>query len=234
MNDKRKRATANLKMLEFVAQRLGQLNDEVVYVGGCTTALLINDPLSLDVRPTLDVDCIVDVVSLGQYYVFEEKLKAKGFYRSMSDEVICRWHCDDIILDVMPTNENILGWGNGWYQEAIQNKLNYQLNDDLWVTSLTVPYFLATKIEAFKSRGNSDFFGSHDLEDIIVVIAGCTNVVDEINKANDRLKKHLRLFFNELLESDPFIQSLPGYLSDGIITMQRVQAVIEAMRAISY
>ena len=67
MNDKRKRATANLKMLEFVAQRLGQLNDEVVYVGGCTTALLINDPLSLDVRPTLDVDCIVDVVSLGQY-----------------------------------------------------------------------------------------------------------------------------------------------------------------------
>ncbi len=79
MPQRNQRASSNLKMLEFVARKLAELNDEVVYLGGCTTALFINDPLSLDVRPTLDVDCIIDVLSLGQYYNFEEKLKEKGF-----------------------------------------------------------------------------------------------------------------------------------------------------------
>ncbi|CDZ76634.1 hypothetical protein BN59_00908 [Legionella massiliensis] len=55
MLQRNQRATSNLKMLEFVARKLGELNNEVVYLGGCTTALFINDPLSLDVRPTLTV-----------------------------------------------------------------------------------------------------------------------------------------------------------------------------------
>jgi len=54
-------------MLEFVARKLGNLNDEVIYLGGCSTALIITDPLSLDVRPTKDVDCIVDIVSLTYF-----------------------------------------------------------------------------------------------------------------------------------------------------------------------
>jgi len=57
------RATSNLAMLELVERKLGKLNDEVVYLGGCTTALFITDPLSLDVRSTLDMDCIIEVVS---------------------------------------------------------------------------------------------------------------------------------------------------------------------------
>src|SRR3990167_5494675 len=109
MNHKNKRATSNLKMLELVARKLGELNNEIVYLGGCTTALFINDPLSLDVRPTIDVDCIVDIISLGQYHRFERQLIKKGFKKSLVDDVICRWHYDDIILDVMPTDENILG-----------------------------------------------------------------------------------------------------------------------------
>lgn len=61
-------------MLEIVARKLGNLNDEIVYLGGCTTALFITDPLSLDVRSTLDVDCIIDVISLVQYQKFEKQL----------------------------------------------------------------------------------------------------------------------------------------------------------------
>jgi len=63
MNKRYMRATSNLAMLELVERKLGKLNDEVVYLGGCTTALFITDPLSLDVRSTLDMDCIIEVVS---------------------------------------------------------------------------------------------------------------------------------------------------------------------------
>ncbi|HFR9143068.1 hypothetical protein SFA91_01860 [Legionella pneumophila] len=233
MKNKHKRASSNLRMLEIVARKLGNLNDEIVYLGGCTTALFITDPLSLDVRSTLDVDCIIDVISLVQYQKFEKQLKEKGFYRSMNDDVICRWHFDDIILDVMPTDEKILGWGNYWYKEAMNHAISHQITEDLCIKSVTAPYFLATKIEAFKSRGNNDFLGSHDFEDIITVIAGCVEIGKEVQASNDNLKKHLQSVFCELLENDQFIQSLPGHVSDGPVTMQRVQTVIERIKKIT-
>jgi hypothetical protein len=209
-------------MLELVARKLDTLNEKIVYLGGCTTALFIDDPLSLDVRPTVDVDCIIDVISLGQYYEFEEQLKEKGFYLSLNDEVTCRWHFDDLILDVMPTEEKILGWGNRWYKEAIKHAIDHQITNDLTIKSVTAPYFLATKLEAFKSRGNNDFLGSHDFEDIITVIAGCIEIADEVNTSSDNLKSYLKLVFGELLNNDQFMQSLPGHVTDGPVTMQRV------------
>lgn len=70
---------------------------------------------------------------LGQYQKFEKQLKEKGFYRSMKDDVICRWHSDDIILDVMPTDEKILGWGNCWYKEAVNHTISHQITEDLCI-----------------------------------------------------------------------------------------------------
>ena len=66
------RARANLDKLEFVARKLGELNNEVVYLGGCSTALLISDDLAPDVRPTIDVDCIVDIATKSAYYEFSK------------------------------------------------------------------------------------------------------------------------------------------------------------------
>ena len=74
---------ANIRMLEFVAKRLDFLCDEVVFLGGCTTALFITDQAVPDVRYTLDVDCIVDVIS------FQDALPGHFIhYRSLADERI--------------------------------------------------------------------------------------------------------------------------------------------------
>ena len=82
---------ANLRMLEFVATKLGDIRNDVVFLGGCTTGLFISDPLVPDVRYTLDVDCIVDVISRNQYYQLEKKLNKQGFKKSITEDVICRW-----------------------------------------------------------------------------------------------------------------------------------------------
>lgn len=66
MRDTEPAKLANSRMLEFVATKLGTLCDEVVFLGGCTTALFMTAPNSPDVRHTLDVDCIVNVISLIQ------------------------------------------------------------------------------------------------------------------------------------------------------------------------
>ena len=59
------RANINLAMLEKAAEKLGDIVDEVVFLGGCTTCLFITDVAAPDVRPTLDVDCIVNAISFN-------------------------------------------------------------------------------------------------------------------------------------------------------------------------
>ncbi len=230
MSNKYFQATSNLAMLEIIARRLEELNNEVVYLGGCTTALFINDPLSSDVRSTLDVDCIIDVISLGEYNKFSKRLEKKGFKQSIKDDIICRWHHDEIILDVMPLNDKILGFGNSWYKEALEHSIPHKIADDVMIKSVTAPYFIATKIEAFKGRGNNDFLKSHDLEDVINVISGRTTIADEVLLATDQLKAYIRDFFENMLSNEQFLVALPGHLNEGPTTMQRVQIVIARIK----
>lgn len=68
MNVLGSRATAQRALLEFAARKLDDLVNEFVFLGGCATSLFITDPASPDVRSTMDVDCIVDVMSLRGYY----------------------------------------------------------------------------------------------------------------------------------------------------------------------
>lgn len=233
VNHRGTRATANLRMLEFVARKLGPLNEEVVYLGGCSTALFMTDSLLLDVRPTKDVDCIVDIVSRSEYYKFSKKLEKQGFKQLLNESVICRWRYDDVILDVMPIDEEILTFGNRWYKEAITKPMVHQLADDLIVQSVAAPYLIATKIEAFHARGDRDFLASHDLEDIINVISGRVEITEEVNLASEELKNHLENFFAQMLNDEEFITALPAHINEGPATEQRLATVTSRIRKIA-
>lgn len=65
------------------------------------------------------------------------------------------------------------------------------------------------------------------------MIAGCVDIEKDVQASNDSLRGHLQSVFRELLENDQFIQSLPGHVSDGAVTMQRVQTVIERIKKIA-
>ncbi len=224
MENKGQVRLANIRMLEFVATKLGELRKEVVFLGGCTTALFINDPESPDVRYTLDVDCIVDVISLNQYHQVEKKLKNLGFKQSLSEEVICRWHYDDVILDVMPTDEDILGFGNRWYKEAIQNAQTHSLENGLDIKVVTAPYFLATKLEAFRTRGNMDFYSSQDFEDIVAVLDGRAEIIDEIKRSNKELKQYLIQFLLDFTNKPAYKGAIPGhFVQYGSLANDRIE-----------
>ena len=91
---------------------------------------------------------------------------------------------------------------------------------------------LATKIEAFHGRGNKDFLGSHDFEDIVTVVAGRFEIADEIAQQKAELKQYIKDFFNDIISNTEFITALPGHVSDGPIMMQRVQTVINRIKKI--
>ena len=56
-------ANPNLQLLTDAAKLLEPILGELVFVGGCATALLISDTAAADVRPTFDVDAIAEITS---------------------------------------------------------------------------------------------------------------------------------------------------------------------------
>lgn len=229
----RSSAQRNLNSLILIANRLGELCNEVTFVGGCITGLLITDKAAPDVRFTIDVDCIINVVTKHEYHSISKKLREKGFKEmSFGNHPICRWDCDGILIDVMPTDKSVLGFSNRWYKDAQSNAINHNIHDSKTIKVISAPYFIATKLEAFKDRGKEDFLLSHDLEDIIAVIDGRPEIVSDISNTAHNLKEYLSNEFNALVNNAQFMQALPGHLNYSSKSEDRKKIVEERINAI--
>ena len=103
----------NLALLELVAPALGPLRERFVFVGGCATGMLVTDIAAAPVRSTQDVDVIVEVSTLADYHALERELENAGFSHDGGPEApICRWVVGTSLMDVMPTDERVLGSTN--------------------------------------------------------------------------------------------------------------------------
>jgi len=224
----------NLEILSSAVHRLGPLADAMVVLGGCATGLLLTDSAAAPVRATLDVDAIVEVASLLDYHKLAEKLRIRGFVEDLSPEApICRWKADNVILDVMPTDPEIMGFGNEWYAPAFAAAEPVSLPSGKRIRMVPAPYFLATKLAAFDDRGGEDILLSRDMEDIATVLDGRPEVVAEVQKSEKRLSLHLAQRFATLLQDQRFTDALPGYLPPDAASQKRLPALLERIRAIS-
>lgn len=117
-----------------------------------------------------------------------------------------------MILDVMPTDEKILGFSNRWYKSAIDEAEHFSLPSGLVIRVVSPVYFMATKFEAFAGRGNGEFF-SHDLEDIIFVLENRNRFIFELMDRSEELKQYFASQAAMLL-NDKFLNVLPGLLNN--------------------
>jgi|SRR5579862_726902 len=224
------RSGPNLIRLARVAKKLAPLLDRLVFVGGSVTALLLSDPAATPVRPTLDVDAIIEIVSYRDFTLVENHLTKLGFHRNQV-ELICRWFTDDLIFDLIPTDPSILGFSNRWYQPGLENAQTTR-TEGIEIRHITAAYFIATKLEAFHSRGKDDFRMSHDLEDIITVIDGRPELVEEISRSEPDLKHYLGKECRNLLGNSQFRDALPGHLLPDAASQQRISIVLNRIQQI--
>ncbi len=223
----------NLEILIFAINQLGELADEMVFLGGCATGLLITDPAAPPIRITRDVDAIVQVSSRAGYYQLSDKLRAKGFSEDRSDGApVCRWVANNVVLDVMPLDSEILGFGNKWYAPAAENAEIIKLSDGKKIRMVSAPYFLLTKLEAFDGRGAGDYVLSHDMEDIIAVLDGRPEIVDEIKLSVPEIKRALSERFESLLKDRSFVEAVSGHMPTDATSQARVSIILKAISQI--
>ena len=229
------KSSATLDMVKLVARGLGSLRERVVFLGGAATSFLITDPALPHIRITLDVDVIVEVLSRVDYYRLENSLRELGFTQSFdSDHPVCRWSFHEVIVDVMPTDAEILGFSNRWCSPAIQHSVTVRLDDDLEIRSVTAPFFLATKIDAFFGRGSGDFLSSHDIEDMISIFNGRKELIGEVTRSSPELKAFLSATFKAFLANEAFLESIPGHLLPDPANQARYGIVLDRIKQIAH
>ena len=224
----------NLELLAEAARLLKPLLGELVFVGGSTTALLITDKAAAEVRPTYDVDAIAEITSYAAYADFSERLRGCGFKEDTSKGApICRWRQKKTILDVMPLDANILGFSNLWYKPALESSVEHELEPDLRVRVVTAVYFCATKLEAFAGRGKNDYQSSHDLEDLMAVVDGRAELVEEIRDGVGNVRAYIAAEIRKLLAVREFLDALPGYVLPDPASQARVSILLERLKKIA-
>lgn len=227
-------AEQNLAILSYVASAIGALRETLVFVGGCATGLLVTDVRAQPIRATIDVDLVAHVLSRTEYRAIEKQFEALGFVHDLSaDAPICRWRSGEIAVDLMPTDESILGFNNRWYVLAVETAESLVLPNGLTINLITAPAFIATKLEAFKGRGNNDYLASHDMEDIVTVVDGRATLLDEINASNSELREYLVAEFGSLMNNPGFIEALGGHLPGDSGSQARLPRLRARLRALA-
>jgi hypothetical protein len=228
-----KQHSIHTKMIKQVAERLGPLRPKVVFLGGSAIGFHITDSAEPEVRATRDVDIIVEAASVVAYHRLEKTLIELGFFQKIQEEdPICRWYIDDVIIDLMPTDENILGFSNRWYLPAIKNSVTIKLEPNLEIQIVTAPYFLGTKLDAFFGRGKGDYLVSHDMEDIINLINGRVEIIEEIKNSEADLKEFIINTLKGFVDDDLFLEALPGHLLPDQASQGRRSIILERIKKI--
>ena len=190
----------NIDRIKTVSHALGALKEKIVFVGGAVISLYA-DRAVFEVRATEDVDVIIEIVNYSARAALEEKLRQIGFAHDIESSVVCRFKIAGVVVDVMPTNDPSIGFTNRWYPEGFKQSVMFTIDQKNTIKILSAPYFLATKLEAFKSRGKGNGRTSHDFEDIVFVLENRSSVWEEMNSLNGEIKAYLKHEFLLLLNN---------------------------------
>lgn len=219
-----------LRRVRGVEESLRGNAPRFVFVGGVLGAVYPL-PEFLSVRPTADIDVVVDGIPVHGFPALEDRLRRAGFHNVAHDAPRCRWRPpaallvdDTFTVDIVGPEESVEGVSNAWYAEAMRHAERFDLPGGGTIWAITPVYFVATKLEAHKSRGQGmPIYESHDMEDIVTVLAAFEMVRQDITTRSDVLGSYLR---DELRRLRSEIEADIASLLDGGAKAQAMGPVI--------
>jgi hypothetical protein len=122
-----------------------------------------------------------------------------------------------ITVDVMPTDPTVIGFSNRWYPEGFQTAIAHQLDAETSVKIFALPYFVASKLEAFKGRGAGDFIASTDFEDLVYIFENVNDFEAKMRFAPEHLQAYAKEELGNMMRYDAFKEGLGAHMSGGYL-----------------
>jgi predicted nucleotidyltransferase len=225
-------AEINPSVLAVVAEKLDRLGFNYAFIGGAIVGFILDDAGLSPVRPTDDLDIVLEILTARRYADIEQKLREAGFaHDTRQGAPMCRWILHGLTIDIMPTEGGFLGLNTDWFSEALASATSRRI-DRFTLKIISPVAFIATKLAAFADRGKGDYFGSHDIEDLMTVIDGRAAIVDEIAAAPAVLRRFIISSFQRMNESGEFQEALAGYLPSDNANQKRLPRLRQKLAAI--
>lgn len=220
-----------LTAIKALANALQLLNEKVVFVGGATVSLYPDKPVA-EVRPTNDIDVLIEILNYHARIELETRLRSIGFENDVASGINCRYTFQGITVDVLPTKDTSAGFNNIWYPDGFQHAVQYKIDNTCSINILTPPYFIATKLEAFKGRGNNDGRTSKDFEDIVCILENRQQIWEEMNSADLPVRTYIRKEFLMLVKQPFFYEWLDCHVEKATppatdFILERIKAFVQ-------
>ncbi len=225
----------NLPRLEQVALGLDNLLNRVIFIGGTVLELYATDASAPEIRPTREIDCLLNIQTASEFLEWGRALETKGFRRiKVADEErhIQHWRYDDIRLTFSYPDVGAPSTFNRWYNDGIFHAVSHILPSGRIIRIFTPPYVIATKIEAFLHRGKYDFRLSEDFEDIVYLLDNRPEIKDEVFMAYYEVRNYIRSHFEYFLGSGDLEEGLAYVLPFGS-GIGRIRKIIRFMEEFS-
>jgi hypothetical protein len=223
----------NRDRFERVVRLLEPVLDELVFVDGCVTGLMITDAAAAGIRPTRDVDAIADLTSYAAYTALAGRLRERGLAEDTSQGAPAgRWRHGDAVIDIVATDRSVLGFSNTWYPAAMASATRVTVAG-LQVRIVAPALFLAAKLEAFHVRGQSDVITSSDLEDILMVVDGRPHLITEVERADAPVRQFIASEIGDLMANRRFTDGLAAFLHPDRASQARRPLLEKRLHAIA-
>jgi hypothetical protein len=194
----------------------------VVFIGGAVAPLLQTDEILPRVRPTKDVDAVIATSSYAELGALRDALRERGFSEAAvsphhgATTHMHRWIAPDGggPFDLVPVGDHPGGTGAVADAYAVESAVRIDLRESDGDAPCIVRHassvaFLMLKWAAFSDRGRESPFDSHDLEDIIGVMASRPMILTEGRAAPRAVRRflaeHCRAFCSDADMGDELI-----------------------------
>ena len=92
-----------------------------------------------------------------------------------------------------------------------------------------MPYYIATKLEAWFDRGKGDYLTNHDIEDIVNIIDGNEDL-NELRSLVGSVHDFIVSSFKDMINDINFIRSIQGHLGFDSIAEEKAELVVQKIK----
>lgn len=197
-----------------VLDALGKEAEDFCAVGGGAIWLYLpNETDAARIRPTEDVDFVVPAKTLAEYHKLEEKLRKLGFRNdTRAGAPICRYLYKEVTVDFMPARSKVLNLNSRWFEQGLRKKRVVEISKKHKLGIFPLPYFLASKFDAFQDRGQEDPRLSDDLEDICVILSCIENDDELFQDADKEVTTYLKAQMKQMIEDSTMREAVYGHV----------------------
>jgi len=163
---------------------------------------------------TYDVDVVAEVVTLGAVEAFQSDLWRQGFREDVESGVMSRWRAGDgdLIVDVVPAEPRLAGFGGVWLERAAGAAIDGELPSGRVIRVVPSVHLVATKLKALADRGDGDPLASKDFEDLALLVDGRQDLLSEVAEAPGELRGFIADGIRDLIALRDFEYGVEGAL----------------------